>query len=94
MVAIAIDFKKAYDSIKRETMVEILKELKIDSKLIVIIVRIYRDDSTKIQLEEKREIYRSNERDKTRMHGINCAVKTDHMRNYRRNEKNKRNKKY
>ena len=30
MVAIAIDFKKANDSIKRETMVQILKELRID----------------------------------------------------------------
>ena len=27
MVAIAIDFKKVYDSIKRETMVQIPKEL-------------------------------------------------------------------
>ena len=41
MVAIAIDFKKAYDSIKRETMVQILKELRIDSKIIDFIVRIY-----------------------------------------------------
>ena len=40
MVAIAIDFKKAYDSIKRETMVQILKELRIDSKIIDFIVRI------------------------------------------------------
>ena len=42
MVAIAIDFKKAYDSIKRETMVQILKEIRIDSKIIDFIVRIYR----------------------------------------------------
>ena len=50
MVAIAIDFKKAYDSIKRETIVQVLKELRIDSKIIDFIVRIYREDSTKIQL--------------------------------------------
>ena len=31
MVAIEIDFKKAYDSIKRETMEQIPKELRIDS---------------------------------------------------------------
>ena len=30
MVAITIDLKKAYDSIRRETMVQILKELRID----------------------------------------------------------------
>ena len=56
MVAIAIDFKKAYDSIKRETMVQILKELRIDSKIIDFIVRIYRENSTKIQLEKNKEI--------------------------------------
>ena len=56
MVAIAIDFKKAYDSIKRETMVQIVKELRIDSKIIDFIVRIYRDDSTKIQLEKNEGI--------------------------------------
>ena len=31
-------------------MVQILKELRIDSKIIDFIVRIYREDSTKIQL--------------------------------------------
>ena len=56
MVTIAIDFKKAYDSIKRETVVQILKELRIDSKIIDFIVRIYREDSTKIQLENNKEI--------------------------------------
>ena len=56
MVAIAIDFKKAYDSIKRETMVQIIKELRIYSKIIDFIVRIYREDSTKIQLEKNKEI--------------------------------------
>ena len=56
MVAIAIDFKKAYDSIKRETMIQILKELRIDSKIIDFIVRIYREDSTKIQLERKKKL--------------------------------------
>ena len=57
MVAnIAIDFKKAYDSIKRETMVLILKELRIDSKIIDFIVRIYMEDSTKIQLEKNKKI--------------------------------------
>ena len=49
MVAIAIDFKKTYDSIKRETMVHIPLELRIDSKIIDFIVRIYREFSTKIQ---------------------------------------------
>ena len=54
MVAIAIDFKKAYDSIKKETMVQILKELRIDSNIIDFILRIYMEDSTKIQLKTKK----------------------------------------
>ena len=37
-------------------MVEILTELKIASKIIDFIVNIYREDSTKIQLEESNEI--------------------------------------
>ena len=56
MVAIEIDFKKANDSIKRETMVQILKELRIDIMIIDFLVRIYREDSTKIQLEKNKEI--------------------------------------
>ena len=37
-------------------MVQILKELRIDCKIIDFIVRIYREDSTKIQLEKNKEI--------------------------------------
>ena len=37
-------------------MVQILKELRIDSKIIDFIVRIYVEDSTKIQLEKSKEI--------------------------------------
>ena len=37
-------------------MVQILKELRIDSKIIDFIVRIYREDSTKIQLEKNKKI--------------------------------------
>ena len=76
MVAIAIDFKKAYDSIKRETMVQILKELRIYSKIIDFIVRIYREDSTKIQLEKNKEIEIevTIKWNKIRMHSINCDV--------------------
>ena len=43
-------------AIKIETRVQILKELRIDTKIIDFIVRIYREDSTKIQLEKNKEI--------------------------------------
>ena len=37
-------------------MVQIVKELRIDIKIIDFIVRIYREDSTKIRLEKNKEI--------------------------------------
>ena len=37
-------------------MVQIIKELWLDSKIIDLIVRIYREDSTKIQLEKNKEM--------------------------------------
>ena len=37
-------------------MVQILKELRIDSMIIDLIVRIYMEDNTKIQLEKNKEI--------------------------------------
>ena len=37
-------------------MVQILKELRIDSKIIDLIVRMYMEDSKKIQLEKSKEI--------------------------------------
>ena len=53
-MAIAVDFKKTHDSVKWQAMVEILKELKMDSKVVDFIIRIYWEDSTKIQREESR----------------------------------------
>ena len=37
-------------------MVQIQKEFRIDSKIMDLIVRIYREDSTKIELEKNKEI--------------------------------------
>ena len=52
----AIDFKKAYDSIKRESFVEILKEYRVEEELIDIIVSIYSDDVTKIKLGDDKYV--------------------------------------
>ena len=55
-------------------MVEILKELRIDSKIIDFILRIYRENSTKIRLEKNREIEIevSSGIRQVCMHGIDC----------------------
>merc|ERR1712121_208952 len=45
-----IDFKKAYDSIDRKKLIEVLIEYKINPKIIDLIVQMYRNDYTIIKL--------------------------------------------
>ena len=56
VIITAIDFKKAYDSIKRESFVEILKEYRVQEEVIDIVVSIYRDDVTKIKLGDDKYV--------------------------------------
>merc|ERR1712121_298335 len=54
-----IDFKKAYDSIDRKKLIEVLIEFKINPKIIELIVQMYKDDHTIIKLgnmEQKIEV--------------------------------------
>ena len=54
-----IDFKKAYDSINRKKLIEVLIGYKINPKIIDLIVQMYKDDYTIIKLgnmQEKMEI--------------------------------------
>ena len=41
-----IDFKKAYDSIDRKKLIEVLVEYKINPMIIELIVQVYKDDHT------------------------------------------------
>ena len=50
LVVIAIDFKKAYDSIKRETVLEVMKDYKMKVELIEFIKRLYSGDSTRLEV--------------------------------------------
>merc|ERR1711891_79882 len=45
-----IDFKKAYDSIDRKKLIEVLIEYKINPKIIDLIVQMYKDDHTIVKL--------------------------------------------
>ena len=45
-----IDFKKAYDSIDRRKLIEVLIEYKINPKIIDLIVQMYKEDHTVIKL--------------------------------------------
>ena len=52
----AIDFSKAYDSIDRGKIIEILTYYKIDCQIIDIVAEIYKNDLAKIKLGEGSEI--------------------------------------
>merc|ERR1712050_820047 len=50
-----IDFKKAYDSIDRKKLIEVLIDYKINPKMIELIVQMYKDDHTVISLGNMQE---------------------------------------
>ena len=56
IIIIALDFKKAYDSIKREEIIEILKDYRVQKELIDFIALIYQGDSTNIKVNEREYI--------------------------------------
>ena len=45
---IAIDLSKAFDSIKRDTLIQVLKKYRIHPKIIDIIAHIYEKDKTQV----------------------------------------------
>ena len=53
LVVIAIDFKKAYDSIKREGLIEIMKDYRIHPDLIQTVAQVYQGDTTKMEIGEE-----------------------------------------
>ena len=50
-----IDFKKAYDSIHRGKLIEVLIKYKVNPKIIDIIVQMYENDKTTIHLGKMRK---------------------------------------
>lgn len=53
LIVASIDFKKAFDSIKRESLIEILKEYKVHHKIISTVADIYVGDKTVIDLGDE-----------------------------------------
>ena len=51
---ISADFAKAFDSVDRKCMIGILKEMKIDYKIIDIITYIYTNDFTNLEINKKK----------------------------------------
>merc|ERR1711895_374408 len=50
-----IDFKKAYDSINKRKLIEVLIKFKINPQIINLIVQMYEGDKTTIQLGRMKE---------------------------------------
>ena len=48
LYVIAIDFSKVFDSIKRDTLIQVLKKYRIHPKIIDIIAHIYEKDKTQV----------------------------------------------
>ena len=51
LIVISVDFKKAYDSIKREKIIEVVKDYKIHPKVIDATAEIYEGDTTQINID-------------------------------------------
>ena len=54
LIVISIDFRKAYDSVKREAMMEMLKEYKINEDIIETIASTYQNDITTLNYAEEK----------------------------------------
>ena len=55
VIITALDFKKAFDSVKRKELIETLIRYKIDPKIIDIVAKIYKNDETIIEMGERKE---------------------------------------
>ena len=50
LVIIAVDFKKAYDSIKRQKLIEVMKDYKMPMEMIDLLMRLYSGDMTSVKV--------------------------------------------
>ena len=56
MIVVAVDFKKAYDSVRRETIVEMLKEYRVAAEVIEVFRGVYCGDATRLELGNDKNI--------------------------------------
>ena len=56
LIVISIDFTKAYDSVKREKLIKVLKDYKVNANLIDIISNLYNNDQTIMNKNQQTEI--------------------------------------
>lgn len=56
LIVTAVDYKKAFDSIKREEIIKTLMKYKVNNKVIDVVAKIYYNDSTNIKLGNEEEL--------------------------------------
>ena len=56
LYVISIDFSRAFDSIKREKLIPVLKEYRIHTKIIDIIAHIYEKDKTQVYFNNTHQV--------------------------------------
>ena len=55
LIVTCLDYSKAFDSIKREKLIETLIHYKVHYKIIEVVANIYKDDYTEIQFGDIRK---------------------------------------
>ena len=55
LIVVALDFKKAYDSIDRRKLIEVLIKYKINPYMIDIIAKVYNGDETIVRMGNREE---------------------------------------
>ena len=53
LIITSIDFSKAFDSVKRSKLLEVMKKFKIHPKVIDLIINVYKEDSTALTLNSR-----------------------------------------
>ena len=60
LFVIAIDFKKAFDSVDRIKLIDTMEEMKISASVVDLVARLYSEDRTELTLGDKKEEIRVN----------------------------------
>ena len=59
-MVVAVDFRKAYDSVRREKVLEVLKDLKVPVEIVDMIKRGYVGDRTKVEVGDSKVLVEVN----------------------------------
>ena len=79
LIVTCLDYSKAFDSIKREKLIETLIHYKVHYKIIEVVANIYKDDYTEIQFGDIRKKKNNHNWHKARLYRINNTFKNGYI---------------